>query len=300
VGGTHHSNRCLPPNSKAQSGDFDRSRIPRSKFWLVSSNLKQTPKEAKHEQELFTEQFVRDGKSDRTQTPISKDALDQLFHESRTHAFTIQQAAAAPNGEGSLTAAVMKTPVTQFARASEEPAVELFFDESLSGIPSVDLKEIQRLSRFLPVIVLIPRSTAKDQVALRKITLAKSSSERSGATTLLGVFGKAMERFKSTGAESTFVFGDVTVSFSAMEALRNGEPVVLTTMEFKTLQYLIQNARRVISRDELLNEVWGYENYPSTRTVDNHILRLRQKLERDPSRPAHFRTVHGAGYKFLP
>jgi DNA-binding response OmpR family regulator len=75
---------------------------------------------------------------------------------------------------------------------------------------------------------------------------------------------------------------------------------VLTTMEFKMLKYLIQNAHRVISRDELLNEVWGYENYPCTRTVDNHILRLRQKLERDPSRPVHFRTMHGVGYKFLP
>jgi DNA-binding response OmpR family regulator len=85
-----------------------------------------------------------------------------------------------------------------------------------------------------------------------------------------------------------------------MEALRKGEPVVLTTMEFKMLKYLIQNAHRVISRDELLNEVWGYENYPCTRTVDNHILRLRQKLERDPSHPVHFRTMHGVGYKFLP
>ncbi|HEY6767299.1 MAG TPA: helix-turn-helix domain-containing protein, partial [Candidatus Sulfotelmatobacter sp.] len=71
-------------------------------------------------------------------------------------------------------------------------------------------------------------------------------------------------------------------------------------LEFKTLKYFMQNARRAISRDELLNEVWGYENYPCTRTVDNHILKLRQKLERDPSKPAHFRTLHGAGYKFLP
>jgi two-component system, OmpR family, alkaline phosphatase synthesis response regulator PhoP len=55
----------------------------------------------------------------------------------------------------------------------------------------------------------------------------------------------------------------------------------------------------VITRDELLNEVWGYQNYPSTRTVDNHILKLRQKLERDPSSPTHFRTVHGMGYKFV-
>ncbi len=194
----------------------------------------------------------------------------------------------------------MKTSVVQFGRASVEPDAEFFLDDSLSRIPSVDLKEIRKLSRFLPVIVLIPRSTAKNQVAVSKITVAKSSSESSDATKLLGVFGKVMERFKSTSAESMFAFGDVTVDFSAMEALRKGEPVVLTTMEFKTLKYLIQNARRVISRDELLNEVWGYENYPCTRTVDNFVLKLRQKLERDPSRPAHFRTVHGAGYKFLP
>jgi DNA-binding response OmpR family regulator len=194
----------------------------------------------------------------------------------------------------------MKTPVAQFARATTEPDVELFFDESLSRIPSVDLNEIQRLSRFLPVIVLIPKSSAKTQGAPRKIAVAKASNESSDATKLLGVFGQAMERFKSTNVESMFAFGDVTISFSAMEAIRKGEPVVLTAMEFKTLKYLIQNARRVISRDELLNEVWGYENYPCTRTVDNHILKLRQKLERDPSRPEHFRTVHGAGYKFLP
>jgi hypothetical protein len=194
----------------------------------------------------------------------------------------------------------MKTPVAQSARASVEPDAELFFDESLSRIPSVDLKEIQLLSRFLPVIALIPKSTAKNQAAPRNIMVAKRSSKSSDATKRLGVFGKAMERSKSTSAESMLAFGDVTVSFSEMEALRKGEPVVLTTMEFKTLKYLIQNPRRVISRDELLNEVWGYENYPCTRTVDNHILRLRQKLERDPSRPVHFRTVHGAGYKFLP
>jgi len=150
------------------------------------------------------------------------------------------------------------------------------------------------------VIVLIPRPKAADQAAAHRISVAESSSERSDTTTLLGVLGKAVQRFKGTSAENTVEFGDVTVDFSAMEALRKGAPVVLTTMQFKTLKYLIQNARRVISRDELLNEVWGYENYPCTRTVDNHILRLRQKLERDPSRPAHLRTVHGAGYKFTP
>jgi len=63
---------------------------------------------------------------------------------------------------------------------------------------------------------------------------------------------------------------------------------------------LTKNALRVISRDELLEKVWGYENYPCTRTVDNHMLRLRQKLEKDPSNPSHLLTVHGLGYKFVP
>jgi len=74
----------------------------------------------------------------------------------------------------------------------------------------------------------------------------------------------------------------------------------LTAHEFKLLRYFVENASRVISRGELLNDVWGYDNYPTTRTVDNQILKLRQKLEVDPAQPRHFRTVHGAGYKFSP
>jgi DNA-binding response OmpR family regulator len=197
-------------------------------------------------------------------------------------------------------AVVMKTRVMQIVRDSAEPDTELFVGESSSPIATGDLKEILRSESFVPVIVLIPRSTTADQVAPRKTSLVKLSSERSESKTLLAVLGETVKRFESAGGESTFAFGDVTVNFFAMEALYKGKPVVLTSMEFKTLKYLIQNAGRVISREELLNEVWGYENYPCTRTVDNHILKLRQKLERDPSRPAHFRTMHRAGYKFLP
>jgi DNA-binding response OmpR family regulator len=176
----------------------------------------------------------------------------------------------------------------------------LFVDESLARIPTINAKEIRRLSHFLPVIVLIHKSTIKNMAVPCKIAVSKPHHETSESTKLLGLVGQAMEQFKTTDADSVFVFGDVTVSLSSMGACRKGEPVVLTSMEFKALKYFIQNARRVISRNELLNEVWGYENYPCTRTVDNHILRLRQKLEREPSRPVHFRTVHGAGYKFLP
>jgi DNA-binding response OmpR family regulator len=193
----------------------------------------------------------------------------------------------------------MKSQVAQIAPVSPDLEKQIFLDESLSPISSVNLKEVRRLTRFLPVIVLIPRSVAADRVAPQTISLPKSSSERSGTTKLLGVLEKAVEGLKSSGG-STVAFGDVTVNFSAMEAFRKNERVVLTAKEFQTLRYFIQNAGRVISREELRNEVWGYENYPCTRTVDNRVLRLRQKLERDPSRPAHFRTIHGTGYKFLP
>jgi DNA-binding winged helix-turn-helix (wHTH) protein len=96
-------------------------------------------------------------------------------------------------------------------------------------------------------------------------------------------------------------FEDVCVDFTRMKVSRSsGPPIILTTQEFKTLKCFLLNPDRVFSRSELLNEAWGYDNYPSSRTVDNHVLRLRRKLERDPANPVHFRTVHGTGYKFVP
>jgi len=84
-----------------------------------------------------------------------------------------------------------------------------------------------------------------------------------------------------------------------MELMRGGQPISLTCNEFKILKFMIQNSERAISREELLSKVWGYQNYSHTRTVDNHMLKLRQKLERDPSDPVHFKTVHSFGYKFV-
>lgn len=98
----------------------------------------------------------------------------------------------------------------------------------------------------------------------------------------------------------TVRFGRVRIDFLGMEVSRSERPVSLTAMEFKVLKFFVLSPKRVVSRDELLNEVWGYDNYPCTRTVDNHVLKLRQKLEPDPGKPVHFRTVHGIGYKFIP
>ena len=196
--------------------------------------------------------------------------------------------------------AVVKNPLAQIAQPSLPRATSaVFIDESLARIPTFNSKEIRSLSRFVPVLVLIDKSTIK-KLAVREISESKPLTETSESTGLLGLFGQAVNHFKTTNTDSVIVFGDVVVDLSSQEVRRRGQPVVLTALEFKTLKYFMQNARRAISRDELLNEVWGYENYPCTRTVDNYILKLRQKLERDPSKPAHFRTLHGAGYKFLP
>jgi len=176
----------------------------------------------------------------------------------------------------------------------------LFFGEDLISIPPARIpEEFRKLSRFFPVVVLIPKLAVHEKTAPNNSASNKSVTVINGGPHLPSPV-EAAAWFESPSAEDMFVFGEVMVSFSAMETHRRGQLVALTRKEFKTLAYLIRNARRVISRDELLNKVWGYQSYPSTRTVDNHILGLRGKLEADPTRPKHFLTVRGTGYKFLP
>jgi two-component system alkaline phosphatase synthesis response regulator PhoP len=100
-------------------------------------------------------------------------------------------------------------------------------------------------------------------------------------------------------SHDAFRFGEIAVDFKRAEVTRNDTPVELSAMEFKLLQYLIEHRGLVHSRDNLLDEVWGYDSMPSTRTVDVHIAWLRQKLEENPRRPHFIQTVHGLGYKFI-
>ncbi len=109
----------------------------------------------------------------------------------------------------------------------------------------------------------------------------------------------AMRRSVRNVSDS-FSFGDISLDFARMEAVRGGQMVAVTALEFRILKFFAQNPGRVVSRHELLEKVWGYQSYPTSRTVDSHMLKLRQKLENDPALPVHFRTLHGAGYKFVP
>jgi DNA-binding response OmpR family regulator len=177
----------------------------------------------------------------------------------------------------------------------------LLLDLSLPGTPGQDVcREISHAAPSLPIIILSARTEVMDKVLLLELGAHDYVTKPFSPRELLARVRTAMRRSTRVPLTETFTFADVKVNFTKMELWRDGNPVQLTSQEFKVLKFMIQNAERVLSREELLNFVWGYRNYPSTRTVDNHILRLRQKLEKDPANPQHFRTVHSSGYKFVP
>jgi DNA-binding response OmpR family regulator len=185
-------------------------------------------------------------------------------------------------------------------------------DLKLPGITGKELcREFKAIAASVPIVVLSANSEVEDKVLLLELGADDYVTKPFSPKELLARVRRAMRR---TGAPQAtvspvaskavsheiLVFGDARIDFTSMEATRAGALITLTTQEFKLLKYLAASSGRVISREELLNEVWGYQNYPSTRTVDNHILRLRQKLEPDPASPRYLMTMHGAGYKFIP
>ncbi|MEQ8884191.1 MAG: response regulator transcription factor [Balneola sp.] len=104
---------------------------------------------------------------------------------------------------------------------------------------------------------------------------------------------------KKSSASGIVAFGDTEINFQSIEVKKEGEKISLSSKEFQLLKFMIENEGVILSRDQLLNEVWGYDAVPSTRTVDVHIAWLRQKLEADSGYPKHILTVHGFGYKFV-
>ena len=214
--------------------------------------------------------------------PAVQKALKRLFE---TEGFTVELRS---DGQSAL----------ESVQSSAPSAIVL--DLRLPKLSGTDLcKVIKAQAPTLPIVVLSAASDVSDKVLLLELGADDYVTKPFSPRELLARVRAALRHTVRTAAVNTVNFDGISVDFKKMEVKRDGNPVVLTAQEFKTFQFLVQNADRVISRDELLNEVWGYQNYPSTRTVDNHILKLRQKLEKDPSSPVHFRTVHGMGYKFV-
>jgi DNA-binding response OmpR family regulator len=183
---------------------------------------------------------------------------------------------------------------------SERP-LAVVLDLILPHISGRELcQRFKSLAPEVPVVVLSAITEVADKVLLLELGADDYVTKPFSPRELTARVQAAIRRQRKPAAQITYRFADCEVDFRKMTVRRNGVPVVLTAHEFKLLKFFTDNAERVLTRDVLLNEVWGYNFYPTTRTVDNQILKLRQKLEPDPANPKHLLTIYGAGYKFVP
>lgn len=161
-------------------------------------------------------------------------------------------------------------------------------------------QKFKSISPETPVIVVSAISEVVDKVLLLELGADDYVTKPFSPRELMARVQAAIRRRRRPATSNTYCFADCEIDFKKMTVVRKGLPITLTSHEFKLLKFFTDNAERVLSREELLNEVWGYNCYPTTRTVDNQMLKLRQKLEGDPANPRHLLTIYGAGYKFVP
>jgi DNA-binding response OmpR family regulator len=175
----------------------------------------------------------------------------------------------------------------------------LLVDLRLPGMSGIEVCRQLRADRVsTPIIVLSAVGDEVDKVLLLEVGADDYLVKPFGMRELLARIRALLRR--TVSETKTMRFADVEVDLDRRTTLRGSAEVKLTPAEYKLLLFFLQNPDRALTRDLILNSVWGYESYPNTRTVDAHVVRLRQKLEPDPNLSRHFLTVHGVGYRFLP
>jgi DNA-binding response OmpR family regulator len=175
----------------------------------------------------------------------------------------------------------------------------MLVDLRLPGMSGVEVCKQLRADRVqTPIIILSAVGDEVDKVLLLEIGADDYVVKPFGTRELLARIRALLRR---TNADTRVMrFGEAEVDLDRRVALCRGAEVKLTPAEYNLLIFFLNNPDRALTRDVILNSVWGYESYPNTRTVDAHVVRLRQKLEPEPGIPRHFLTVHGVGYRFLP
>ena len=190
---------------------------------------------------------------------------------------------------------------TALERFSSERPLAVVLDLILPHISGRELcQTFKKLSDHIPVVVLSAITDVADKVLLLELGADDYVTKPFSPRELTARVQAAIRRQRKSPEETCYRFADCEIDFKKMTARRNGIAVILTAHEFKLLKFFTRHAERVLTREVLLNEVWGYNSFPTTRTVDNQILKLRQKLEADPANPRHLLTIYGAGYKFVP
>ena len=198
------------------------------------------------------------------------------------------ETASATNGEEGLRLAT-----------SEAPDLVLL-DIMMPRLSGWDVcRELRRQGIDVPVIMLTARGEEADRVRGLELGADDYVAKPFSLRELLARVRAVLRRPGPRQKFEEFAFADVRIHRRARRATRAGIEIRLTRKEFDLLVYLVEHRGEVVTRERLLDEVWGYERFPTTRTVDTHILRLRRKLEADPDRPAHILTAHGQGYKLV-
>lgn len=184
--------------------------------------------------------------------------------------------------------------------ATESSPDVMILDVMLPKMSGLDVcKQIRSEGNRLPIIMLTSRGQEIDKVLGLKLGADDYITKPFGFLELIARVEAVLRR--TTGRDDrleTYRFGDVTVNFKRNEVHRNGAAVDLSPREFRLLRYFIEHRGEVVTRDELMENVWDYENPPLSRTVDMHVAKLRRKIEAQPNEPAWLVTVHRVGYKF--
>jgi len=189
-----------------------------------------------------------------------------------------------------------------FERASSEPFDLLILDVMLPKRNGFDLcRDLRQKGVMTPVIMLTARGQVVDKVVGLKLGADDYLTKPFEMIELLARIEALLRRSPDQTVQSADVyqFGGVRVDFRRAEVYREEQAVELSAREFQLLRYFIEHRGSTLSREEMLNEVWGYNAMPTTRTVDVHVAWLRQKLEPNPRHPQFILTIHGLGYKFV-
>jgi two-component system alkaline phosphatase synthesis response regulator PhoP len=194
----------------------------------------------------------------------------------------------APDGETGLATAL-----------SQKPDL-VILDIMMPGMDGLDVcRRLRRQNKDVRILLLTAKGQESDKVLGLELGADDYVSKPFGLLELLARVKAQLRRTEAAGRSVTYQFGEMVVDTVRREVTRADRLVELTAKEFDLLVYLLEHPGEALGRDHLLENIWGYEKYPTTRTVDNHILRLRKKLEPDPSHPRHFLTLHAVGYKFI-
>jgi len=189
---------------------------------------------------------------------------------------------------------------TGFDRAVTMKPDLVLVDLRLPGMSGTEICKQLRAARVeIPIIVLSAVGEELDKVLLLEIGADDYVVKPFGTRELMARIRAVLRRAAPDGRKVAH-FGDTEIDFERRIVSRKNEELKLTPAEYNLLCFFLHNPDRPLTRDMILNSVWGYEFFPNTRTVDAHVVKLRQKLEPDPNSPRHFLTVHGVGYRFVP